>query len=144
MEPENKNAEEDGNKVLESTTIYPHSVTISADYVYAKEVYDEFFADSKFLVYLSIYSKKPKSDYIIELAVIDIMERTDGTHKIFCCETLDGDEYKNFINSMFIIFKPFKRHVLNFKKDKSYSMLEYLEIVKVWVEGNRGSLEKLQ
>ena len=112
--------------------IYPHSVMVSRIPVKAKEVYKELLGKSLFTIYMSIYSTEIDKNYVIDLNVIDLLEVTEGSERRVFFESLEGEGFKLFIDSILMIFEPFERNVLNFEK-RQHSMLEYLNYIKEWI-----------
>ena len=111
--------------------IYPHSALVSEP-VAAKDTYEEF-KGSKFIIYISIYSDLPDKNYTVNSAIIDMYEKVETSMRTAKFESLEGQEYKDYINSINWIFESYNKHILNFPAGETYSLKEYLSLVNDWV-----------
>jgi len=110
--------------------IYPHSVILSNPTA-ARDVYSELFTDTKFLIYISIWSKEPDKNYVVTYSVIDLNHGVNNTSSVKEYETLDCSDYRDFISSIYLLFPSFEKNILNFEK-RQHTVKEYLEILEVW------------
>lgn len=136
---ENEPKEQD----LSDVFIFPHSVSIGKN-ILCNDTYNNIFGKSVFLFYMSIYSKKPDRDYIVDIAITDINGETEAMQKLFTFDTLDSNDFKNYIKSIFLMFKPFKRNILNFEKDKQISMKEYYDYIQIWINEQKNDDKDIQ
>jgi hypothetical protein len=121
--------------------IYPHSVTLSAEPVKANSLYS-VFDKSLFSIYLSIFSLEKEKDYRVYLSIIDLLGYVQPTLMDKNFETLDCEDYNYFMKSIFLVFQPFKRRVLNFDVDKDMKLQKFYITVQEWLEDFKEEQEK--
>jgi len=113
--------------------IYPHSVTLNANPVLPNKLYS-IFDKTVFSVYLSIFSKKKDKDYCVYLSIVDLFGIVPATTMDKEFESLDSQDFSDFMKSVFVIFQPFERYVLNFEKDKELTLREFYQKSQEWLE----------
>lgn len=119
----------------ESSIIYPHVVLTNAEHVNVHDIYKTLFDKSEFYIFMSIYSMELNKFFHIDITIEDSVNGTSVFNKQY--ETLENNlEYEKFMSSIFCIFKPFKRNILNFDKNKSMDSNEFFEITKNLLNSN--------
>lgn len=124
---------EENDDDLNKSFIFPHSVMVSAEAVRPTSTYFDLFGKSIFTIYLDIYSNEIDSNYTANLNILDITGIQPDTFKTFSFKTLQDEYFVSNLKSLFLVFLPFKRNILNFEKGKKYSMKQYLDFIARWI-----------
>ena len=115
-----------------NSIIYPHSITLSAEGVKPNDLY-KVFEKSIFSIYLSIFSFGEFKDYSVYLSIIDLNNYVAATETNKHFVSLESEEYETYMKSIFLIFQPFSRHILNFEK-KPITLQQFYEQTQLWLE----------
>ena len=121
------------NNVDLEQVVYPYSVMVSEP-VEAKKDYDEVFKDSKFIIYISIYSSELNKDYTVNSVIIDLLGKVETSNKTFKTDDLNSQDYKDHINAINLIFNEYNKHLLNFPHNELYKLVDFYSLINDWIE----------
>lgn len=122
------NPEEDLTKIF----IFPHSAVVSAEAMVPKKIYKSILKASVYCMYVDLYSTEKDKNYVLNFNMFDLTQQNKDVTKFVYFKDL-GTDYQVFIKSFMLVFQPFKKHILNFERDKQISLREYLDQIKLWM-----------
>ena len=123
---------------------FPYSSIIPIQYTTnAEPLYSELEIGEHNLVFqlaTFIINDKESKDYKKYFTNIILLNKSDVENSIFRYILSDNqldEEVTDILKSILLIFKPFKRNVLNFDKTTSYTYEEFTKLLQIWKKENK-------
>jgi len=123
---------------------FPYSNIIPIQYtINAEPLYSELEIGEHNLVFqlaTFIINDKESKDYKKYFTNIILLNKSDIENSIFRYILSDNqldEEVTDILKSILLIFKPFKRNVLNFDKATSYTYEEFTKLLQIWKKENK-------